>query len=133
LSSRKREVLVIAASTVLFALLGLYAKRGYHGPGAAWARDSVGGVFYVVFWCLVVALLLPRVTAGRIAVGVLIATCILEFLQLWHPPLLKAARDTFIGRTILGSYFDWGDFLYYFVGAAIGWAWLRAIGRSHSL
>ena len=89
----------------------------------------MGGVFYVIFWCLVVAILLPRAKAARIAATVLVATCILEFLQAWHPPLLEAARGNFIGRTILGSYFDWGDFLYYFVGAAIGWAWLRAIGR----
>jgi Protein of unknown function (DUF2809) len=131
LSARNRELLAIAASIAVSAALGLYAKRFYHGPAAAWARDSAGGVFYVIFWCLVVAMLLPRVSAARIAVGVLVATCILEFLQAWHPPLLEAARSHFIGRTILGSYFDWGDFLYYFVGAAIGWAWLRAIRTIH--
>jgi hypothetical protein len=129
LSSRTREFLLTAASIALILPIGLYAKRGYHGPAAAWVRDSAGGVFYVIFWCLVVALLLPRVSAARIAAAVLAATCILEFLQAWHPPLLEAARANFIGRTILGSYFDWSDFPYYFVGAAIGWAWLRAIGR----
>jgi Protein of unknown function (DUF2809) len=129
LSLRTRELLLTAASIALILPLGFYAKRGYHGPADAWVRDSAGGVLYVIFWCLVVAFMLPRVRAARIAAAVLAATCILEFLQAWHPPLLEAARANFIGRTILGSYFDWTDFLYYFAGAAIGWAWLRAIGR----
>jgi hypothetical protein len=38
---------------------------------------------------------------------VLVATCLLEFLQLWHPPLLEAVRSTFIGRTVLGTSFTW--------------------------
>jgi hypothetical protein len=117
------------ASLILIAALGLYAKRGYHGPAALWVRDSVGGVFYEILWCLALAIAVPRWKASRIAVLVLIATCILEFLQLWHPPLLELVRANFIGRTILGSDFDWGDFPYYFVGSAIGWAWLRATAR----
>ena len=71
--------------------------------------------------------------AARIALAVLIATCILEFLQLWHPPLLEWLRSFFIGRTILGSYFDWSDFPYYFIGSALGWLWLRVIGRRQPL
>jgi hypothetical protein len=122
-------ILKTILSIILIAPLGLYSKRGYHGPGAAWARDSLGGVFYVIFWCLAVSLALRRATAARIAIAVLIATCILEFLQMWHPPLLEMARSTFVGRTILGSFFDWSDFPYYFAGAAIGWVWLRAVGR----
>jgi hypothetical protein len=128
-SQRSREILLAAASMAVIVPLGLYAKRGYHGPAAAWARDSAGGVLYVIFWCLVLAMLLPHTKAVRIAAAVVIATCILEFLQAWHPPLLEAARSHFVGRTILGSYFDWGDFPYYFAGGAAGWAWLRAIGR----
>ena len=110
----------------MIAPFGLYAKRGYSGPGAEWVHDSLGGVFYVIFWCLLVVLVWPRVTAARIAAAVLIVTCILEFMQLWHAPLLEQARSHFIGRTILGSYFDWSDFPYYFAGSAIAWVWLRA-------
>jgi hypothetical protein len=116
-------------SLIVTAALGLYAKRGYHGPAATWVHDSLGGVFYEIFWCIAVALTVRRWRASRIALGVLIATCILEFLQAWHPPLLQLARSNFVGRTILGSYFDWNDFPYYFAGTAIGWAWLRASGR----
>jgi hypothetical protein len=122
-------ILKTILSILLIVPVGLYSKRGYHGPGAAWVHDSLGGVFYVIFWCLVASLVPVRWKAAWIAAAVLIGTCILEFLQAWHPPLLEMARSTFVGRTILGSYFDWFDFPYYFAGAAIGWVWLRAIGR----
>ena len=116
-------------SILLVAPLGLYAKRGYQGPASHWAHDSLGGVFYEIFWALLLALAAPRMRAARVAAVVLAATCILEFLQLWHPPLLEALRANFIGRTILGSYFDWSDFPYYFAGTGIAWLWLRALGR----
>jgi hypothetical protein len=127
---RYRQPLLTILSLLLSASLGYYVKRGYHGPASPWARDSLGGVFYEIFWCMAIALAVPRGRAAPIAAAVLIATCTLEFLQAWHPPLLETARATFLGRTILGSFFDWADFPYYFMGSAIGWAWLRALGRN---
>lgn len=118
------------ASIPAVALVGLYSKRYYQGPGADWAHNSLGGVFYEILWCLVFGLLLPRYGARRIAVGVLAATCFLEFLQLWHPPFLEWLRSYFLGRTILGSSFDWWDFPYYFAGSLLGWVWLRALGQN---
>jgi hypothetical protein len=106
-----------------------FNSKAYRGPAAHWVNDSLGGVFYVIFWCLVISLLLPRVRAARITLAVLAGTCTLEFLQRWHPPFLEYLRSFFIGRTILGSYFDWYDFPYYFAGALLGWLWLRALGK----
>ena len=110
--------------------LGFYLKLGYRGPFAPWVHDSFGGALYVIFWCLVAALLLPRASAFRIAVWTLAATCAIEFSQMWHPPVLEWLRSFLIGRTILGSFFDWADFPYYFVGAALGWLWLRLLGAA---
>ena len=97
-----------------------FASKYYRGPGAEWANDSLGGVFYVIFWCLAAAFVRPRWRLAAIATGALVATCAVEFLQLWHPPFLEAIRAHFIGATILGTTFVWSDFPYYFVGAAIG-------------
>jgi hypothetical protein len=69
--------------------------------------------------------LLPRHSPAGIAASVLPATCALEFLQLWHPPFLEMLRRHFLGRSILGTDFDWTDFPYYFAGAAIAWIWLN--------
>jgi len=115
-----------------FAILipvGFYTKH-FHSASAPWIRASLGGVFYEIFWCLLAGLLLPKTKSANIAAWVLAATCAIEFLQLWHPPALEAARATFVGATILGSSFDWGDFPYYFIGSALGWLWLYWIRRS---
>ncbi len=127
LHSLRRWILGLMSLAVVVPS-GFYGKF-YKGPGAHWVNDSLGGVFYDIMWCLVPGLLLPHWKAARIAVVVLTATCLLEFMQLWHPPFLEWLRSFFIGRTILGSYFDWTDFPYYFAGSRLGWLWLRGIGH----
>jgi hypothetical protein len=116
---------------VLLAFLvpaGLYGKF-YRGPGAYWVSNSFDGVLYEIFWCLLASLLLPKVTPVRIAGWVCGITCGLEFLQLWHPPILEILRSHFLGAAILGTTFDWTDFPYYFVGSAIGWLCLATLSR----
>jgi len=125
-----RRSIVLLASIALVTPLGLYLKRYYHGPAEGWVHDSVGGVLYVILWCLVAALCNSKWRPAPVATGVLTVTCILEFLQLSHHPLLEWGRSYFLGRTLLGSYFDWYDFPYYFAGAAIGWVGLRALPRA---
>src|SRR5437899_2831286 len=98
-----------------------FAGKFYRGPGAHWVNDSLGGFFYEIFWCLLAAWAVSRWRAGPIALAVLAATCILEFLQLWHPAPLEAARSHLVGALILGTTFDWSDFPYYFGGAAAGY------------
>ncbi|NIO82881.1 MAG: DUF2809 domain-containing protein, partial [Candidatus Aminicenantes bacterium] len=92
-----------------------------------WVNDSLGGSFYEIFWCLVAFLFFQKSKPWKIATIVLTITCLLEFLQLWHPPFLQAIRRNFIGVTIFGDSFTWSDFPYYFVGSGIGWVWLRWI------
>ena len=58
--------------------------------------------------------------ATWIAAGVVLVTCGLEFLQLWHPPWLQAIRSTFLGASLLGTSFSWWDFPAYVVGAGVG-------------
>jgi hypothetical protein len=118
----------VAISLVVILAIGLYSKR-YRGPASAWVNDSLGGAFYEIFWCLAAAFCVPRWPPGPIAAIVLVSTCVLEFLQLWHPPLLQWARGFFVGRSILGDYFDWWDFPYYILGSAAGYLWLRYLRR----
>ena len=104
--------------------LGLYSKV-YAGPTATWVNNSLGGLFYVLFWCLLVFWLLPRARPWRIALAVLAVTCLLEFMQLWHPTWLEWLRSFWIGQVLLGTTFAWSDFPYYFLGAGLGWLWLQ--------
>jgi hypothetical protein len=112
------------ASLLIIVPLG-FCTKFYSGPAANWVNNSLGGVFYEVFWCLLIFLFLDAGKPRVIAIWVLILTCCLEFLQLFHPPFLELLRGTFIGRTILGTSFTWSDFLYYFLGCGVGWLWMR--------
>ncbi len=122
MNQRQRTLL----SILIITPIG-FASKFYQGPAAAWVNDSLGGMFYVIFWCLVFFLFFPKSTPWKIATIVLITTCLLEFLQLWHPPFLEFLRSYFLGATVLGTSFVWSDFLYYFLGGGIGWLWLHWI------
>ena len=122
----RARVVRTAVSLAAVVPAGFYAKL-YRGPGAHWVNDSFAAVFYEVFWCLVLSLLLPAWSGRRIALAVLAATCALEFMQLWHPPLLEYLRSFTLGGALLGNWFDWWDFPYYFLGSGVGWLWLKLI------
>ncbi len=112
----------------LFSLIFIipvgFASKFYSGAAANWVNNSLGGFFYVIFWCLFFYLLFPSAKPLLIAVWVFGVTSLLEFLQLWHPPALEWIRSFFLGRTLIGTSFVWSDFFYYFLGAIVGWGWL---------
>jgi len=111
-------------SLLLIVPIGFYTKF-YKGPASDLVNYSLGGLFYEIFWCLVIFLIFPRLQPRYIATGVFLGTCALEFLQLWHPVFLEFLRGYFIGRTILGTTFAWSDFLWYFLGSLLGWLWIK--------
>ncbi len=118
--------LALLISIVVLVPLGLMVKF-YRGPGQAWLNNSFGGVPYEIFWILLFVFISPQISPTKASVGVCIATCLLEFLQLWQPSFLQAIRATLIGRLVLGNTFQWSDFPYYFIGSFFGWAWVRVI------
>jgi hypothetical protein len=122
----KKERLIIALLLIVVIPIGFYTKV-YSGPAEDWVRNSMGGLVYEIFWCLVLAFLFPGKRPLVIGVWVFAATSLLEFLQLWHPPFLESLRSTFLGRSVLGHSFNVYDFPYYFIGCFIGWALLEAV------
>lgn len=114
---------------VLLVITG-FSCKAYTGPLAGWVQDSLAGVIYVVFWCLAVHLLAPGASPPRIAIWVLAATSVLEFMQLWHPAWLEYVRGFAIGRALIGTTFSWWDFPHYVLGAGIGWLWLGRFSRA---
>lgn len=117
--------IVLLAAVLITGVFGFWMR--FKAPISPDARDNSGGVLYVVFFVLAVAFLIPLTRAWRIALAVFLATCALEFLQLWHPRWLEQIRATFIGRCLLGTTFGWSDFPPYAIGAVIGWALLLLI------
>ncbi len=116
---------------ILLSILGItslgFASKFYTGSYAKWFNNSLGGLLYEVFWCLVISFILIKTKPWKIALSVFIITCILELLQLWHPMFLEIIRSTFIGKTIIGTTFVSSDFIYYMIGSLSGWMLLKKI------
>ncbi len=73
--------------------LGLLSKRV--SPGVpAWVSENLAGSVYVMWWSFLVLAAFPRAKEARVVACVLLLTCSIEFLQLWHPPTLSAVRAT---------------------------------------
>ncbi len=95
-----------------------------------WLNQEIGGIFYEIFWCLFAFLFIPtRRAIWQIPLWVLVITCLLEFMQLWHPPFLNWVRSFSWGKMLIGTTFTWSDFPYYFIGSGLGWLWLHLIIR----
>lgn len=124
----KRQRLIIFLLLIIIIPIGFLTKF-YTGPFSIWVNNSLGGSFYEIFWCLVIAFIFVKINPIKIALWVFVLTCLLEFLQLWNPPFLEIIRNNFMGRTILGNSFNWMDFPYYFVGSLLGYFLLIGIHR----
>ncbi len=116
-------------SLIFFIALGLFSKF-YQGPYQQWVNDDSNGIFYVVCWALLLALLFPKQRLLHWVWGAFLLTCALECLQLWQTPLLLELRSQLLGRLILGSHFAWLDFPYYAIGGLLSWVWLRGLKLS---
>lgn len=104
-----------------------YFVRFAQISGLALFSDVFGSIAYEIFWTLFVAFLYPKVSPEKAAFGVFLATCALEFLQLWQHPILVAARATLPGRLVFGNTFIWWDFIAYIPGGLISWFVLRTL------
>jgi len=126
---RRRLRLRAALFLVVAAAIGL-AMKAYAGPGRWWIENWGASFAYECFF-MGAAVLIAGSSArlGTIAVGVCLATCALEFMQLWQPDWLVAARATFVGRAVLGHSFSWADLPAYPLGCLIGWLSLRRLTR----
>ncbi len=126
-SSRRRTVVLLAA----VALTGLSAKFFPFG-GSDWPAKYGAGVFYEIFWILLIFFFVPRRDAAVWGpAGVFAATCFLEWLQGIRFPALDALRSNFAGEIILGQTYDPADFIFYGAGCLLGgWMVLKIYDQS---
>lgn len=122
------ERLLFVAGILVLVPLGLLTKV-YAGPGSPWVTAYAGGALYEMCWVFLVLAAWPRLSVWMVCASVFLATCGIEFLQLWHPPLLTAARSTVLGQLVLGDTFGWMDFPFYLVGCVGACAAARSIRR----
>ena len=112
------------AELFITVLLG-FALKYYPGPARDLLNNSLAGIAYVIFWCLLYKLIFPHVKAYKIVLIITLITCLLEFAQLWHPPFLNFLRSFSLGKIVLGTTFNWTDFPYYFLGGFCAWLLLK--------
>ena len=124
-ATQKRVVL----SLLVVPPLG-FSFKFYPGPGNWWFNNYGAGVLYEIFWILLAFLFFSsKRSANGIPIYVFIITCILEFLQLWHPPFMEMIRSYFVGSALIGTTFVWWDFPHYVFGCLMGWIWLGLLLR----
>lgn len=123
-----RRTLYTIFALIIITPVGFLTKF-YSGPAADLVSNSFGGVLYEIFWCLILFLIFRKLTPLRIALIVFLATCFLEFGQLWKPHFLEILRGNFIIRTIIGNSFTWSDFPFYALGSLLGYILLKGMQR----
>jgi hypothetical protein len=111
-----------------------FALKYYNGAGEWWLNNWGSSFGYEIFFMLLALMIVPRRSAVTpIAICVCVATCALEFMQLWQPAWLQSIRSTLIGRGLLGTTFQWWDLPAYPIGCILGWVLLRTLtGKSTS-
>ncbi|MCK4357390.1 MAG: DUF2809 domain-containing protein [Candidatus Cloacimonetes bacterium] len=123
--TRSPQFLTIISLLIIIPLG--FATKFYNGIYANWVNNSLCGVFYEIFWCLVIFFIFTKLSPLNIATIVFIITSLLEFTQLWKSPFLEIIRKNFIGRTLIGSSFIWSDFFYYLIGCIIAYLWMSSV------
>jgi hypothetical protein len=124
MTARRIKILIILAVLVPLG----FGFKYYAGPGHAWFNLHGAGVLYEIFWCLCVFFFFnTRRNIPVIATAVFIVTCGLEFMQLWHHPVLEAIRSFPAGVWLIGNGFDWLDFPHYALGCALGWVIMKKL------
>ena len=127
--NRPRLWAIVCIPIVIVAGL---ACKFYRGPASDWVNNwGPASVFYELLFMLLAFTVWPRRSLIlRIALGVFVGTCLVEFSQLSDASWLLALRSTLPGRLVLGSSFSWWDFPAYAIGCVIGIPLLQWLCRS---
>lgn len=114
---------ILLGSAIALVPIGYFIR--FYGSMPEWLNDALGSIIYEMFWITLLLGIWPKVSPIKISIIVGLATCTLEFLQLWHLPLLQMIRATLPGRLVLGTHFSWLDFPAYLGGCMLGYRWSK--------
>lgn len=106
--------------------IGIVSKN-YHGAGANWLNNSLGGIIYVIFFACFFSLFYRF--SHTVIIGVFIVSCLIELSQLYKPLWLVTIRTSFVGRYLLGNTYSATDFIYYASGAILAFPLLRKLKK----
>jgi hypothetical protein len=114
-----RHPLVWILLIALTCCLGIGSRRhAAHLP--EFVVQYTGDTCWALALFLVLGLVLPRASSGRIAALTLAGSFLVEVSQLYHAPWIEAVRQTTLGGLVLGFGFLWSDLACYVVGIGLG-------------
>ncbi len=117
LNPRNRITYLFAVAVVI--IVGLASR---HASGLF--PQALGKYPGDALWTLMVfcglGSVMPTNSSIRIALYALAISFAVEVLQLYQAPWINGIRGNSFGHLVLGSGFDWMDFLAYAVGALVG-------------
>ncbi len=91
------------------APLGLSPFWFKYGGSALWAM--------AVYW--LIAMWLPKLSAGGLGFLAAAVAAVVEFSRLWHVPAVDAFRLTLAGRLLLGRYFSLKNIVAYWLAIVV--------------
>jgi len=119
-----------AAALAISAALGLAVKL-HPVPAVPQIGDHLGGVFYVLFWAMLLFFLWPYPRAiTPITLAVVLATFAVELSQKLELSWIEKLRIAFLGRVLLGHHFDMTDLPAYAIGGAFAFLLMHRIART---
>jgi len=127
-SSEPRNRLVYGAIVLAVIALGL-ASRRYPGLLPAALGKYPGDALWTMMVFFGLAMIAPRWSVARLALGALAISYVVEFGQLYQAPWIVAVRAHPLGHLVLGTAFGWLDLVAYTVGALLAFAIERIIAH----
>jgi hypothetical protein len=116
-----RRKLIIAFMLIPIGIL----TKFYSGFANVFIYNKLGGIVYVIFFIVLSSLLFHKTSPLKLSLIVLCITGLIEFSQLMQTDILIKLRSYFIFRALFGSVFNAFDFLYYILGAVLGFGILK--------
>jgi len=116
---------------ILLALVfitALYTKE-YTGEFQTLITSHIGGILYVLFGALLFSLVFTRMASWQSALLALSITSMLEFVQYLRIPFMIELTRYKVFLYLLGNSFNWMDFVYYVMGAVLGYFVVMLIGH----
>jgi hypothetical protein len=111
---------------IILIPIGLLTKV-YSGIGSEFVINYFGGVIYVLFFIVLASLIFPQAGPLKVSFIIFFITSLIELSQLVQNDFLNSLRTNFLIRSLIGSVFNLSDFVFYFVGALIGYGILMGL------
>ncbi|KQQ47269.1 hypothetical protein ASF61_01035 [Duganella sp. Leaf126] len=127
-ASAPRSRLVCGMLVLAVIALGL-ASRRYPGLFPAALGKYPGDALWTMMVFFGLAVIAPRSSATRLALGALAISWVVEFGQLYQAPWIVAVRAHPLGHLVLGSAFGWSDLVAYAAGALLAFLMASVIWR----